>query len=62
MIDNAFEEKLAKYSPVPVVVVNSNGKVVRANDLIKRVFIYDELTGYDFFQLTGFRSEERRVG
>lgn len=58
MIDNAFEEKLAKYSPVPVVVVNSNGKVVRANDLIKRVFIYDELTGYDFFQLTGFKVED----
>ena len=58
MIDTAFEEKLVKYSPVPVVVVNSNGKVVRANDLIGTVFIYDELTGYDFFQLTGFKVDD----
>lgn len=58
MIDTAFEEKIVKYSPVPVVVVNSNGKVVRANDLIGTVFIYDELTGYDFFQLTGFKVDD----
>ncbi|MBR2546637.1 MAG: DHH family phosphoesterase [Eubacterium sp.] len=58
MIDTAFEEKLVRYSPVPVVVVNSNGKVVRANDLIGTVFIYDELTGYDFFQLTGFKIDD----
>lgn len=58
MIDTAFEEKMAKYSPVPVAIVNANGKVVRANDLIDKVFIYDDLIGYDFFQLTGFRIEE----
>ncbi len=58
MIDTAFEEKMARYSPVPFVVVNNNGKVVRANELINKVFIYDELTGYDFFQLTGFRVED----
>ncbi len=58
MIDTAFEEKMTKYSPVPVVVVNSNGKVVRANELMSNVFIYDELTGYDFFQLTGLKNEE----
>lgn len=58
MIDTAFEEKMTKYSPVPVVVVNSNGKVVRANELMSNVFIYDELTGYDFFQLTGLKNED----
>lgn len=60
MIDTAFEEKTAKYSPVPVVIVNINGKVVRANDLIRKVFIYDEIVGYDIFQLTGFKVEELR--
>ena len=60
MIDTAFEEKAAKYSPVPVVIVNINGKVVRANDLIRKVFIYDEIVGYDIFQLTGFKVEELR--
>ena len=60
MIDTAFEEKTAKYSPIPVVVVNINGKVVRANELIRKVFIYDEIVGYDIFQLTGFKVEELR--
>lgn len=60
MIDTVFEEKAAKYSPVPVVIVNINGKVVRANDLIRKVFIYDEIVGYDIFQLTGFKVEELR--
>lgn len=58
MIDTAFEEKMASSSPVPVIVVNSNGKVVRANDLIDNVFIYDDLIGYDFFQLTGLKLDE----
>lgn len=58
MIDTAFEEKLAKYSPVPVLVVNVNGKVVRANDLIGNVFVYDDIIGYDIFQLTGFKAED----
>lgn len=60
MIDSAFEEKSLKYSPVPVLIVNSNGKVVRANSLIDQVFVYDDLVGYDFFQLTGFRTEEMK--
>lgn len=58
MIDSAFEEKLLAYSPVPAVVINANGKVVRANSLINNVFVYDDLVGYDFFQLSGFRMEE----
>ena len=58
MIDSVFEEKLLTSSPVPAVVINANGKVVRANDLIGNVFIYDDLVGYDIFQLTGFRMDE----
>ena len=60
MIDSVFEEKRINCSPVPAIVVNGNGKVVRANDHIKEVFIYDDLIGYDFFQLTGFRVEDLR--
>ena len=60
MIDSVFEEKRINCSPVPAIVVNCNGKVVRANDHIKEVFIYDDLIGYDFFQLTGFRVEDLR--
>ena len=60
MIDSVFEEKRISCSPVPAIVVNCNGKVVRANDHIKEVFIYDDLIGYDFFQLTEFRVEDLR--
>ena len=49
---------MIEYAPTPSLVINSNGKVVRANDLIGQVFIYDDLIGYDIFQLTGFRIEE----
>lgn len=60
MINNSFEEKMIEYAPIPALVINNNGKVVRANDLIGEVFIYDDLIGYDFFQLTGFRIEEMK--
>lgn len=51
---------MIEYAPIPALVINNNGKVVRANDLIGEVFIYDDLIGYDFFQLTGFRIEEMK--
>ncbi len=60
MIDSVFEEKLIRYSPVPMAVVNAGGKVVRASDRINEVFVYDDIIGYDFFQLTGFRIEDLR--
>ena len=60
MIDPVFEEKVSNYMPMPVCVVNHNGKVVRSNANMKDVFVYDELTGYDFFALTGISSDELR--
>lgn len=60
MIDISFEEKMIEYSPIPAVVINTNGKVVRANQMISQVFIYDDIIGYDFFQLTGFRIDEMK--
>jgi len=60
MIDVSFEEKMIEYSPIPTVVINNNGKVVRANEEISKVFVYDDIIGYDFFQLTGFRIDEMK--
>ncbi len=60
MIDVSFEEKMIEYSPIPAVVINNNGKVVRANEEISKVFVYDDIVGYDFFQLTGFRIDEMK--
>ena len=58
MIDIRFEDKMMKYSPIPAVVINLKGKVVRANDKIGQVFVYDDIVGYDFFQLTGYKVDE----
>ena len=58
MIDSSFEEKIMKYAPIPAVIINAKGKVVRANSLINQVFVYDDLNGYDFFQLTGFKLDD----
>lgn len=58
MIDSGLEEKIIKCVPMPVCVVNQNGKVVRSNERIEDVFIYDELIGYDFFQLSGIKLDE----
>jgi c-di-AMP phosphodiesterase-like protein len=55
MAETNFEKKMTSYVPVPVCVVNDRGKVVGSNDHIDEVFIYDEITGYDFFALTGIK-------
>lgn len=48
-----FEE----FVPVPMCVVDSEGKVLSANSLIGDVFLYDEITGSDIFALTGIKYE-----
>ena len=55
MAETNFEKKMTSYVPIPVCVVNDKGKVVGSNDHIDEVFIYDEITGYDFFALTGIK-------
>ena len=44
MIDTAFEEKFGRFMPMPFLVVNSNGKIVRFNERIKEVFPFDAVT------------------
>lgn len=58
MNDGTFERKLIQSVPLPMCMVDSNGKVVKANSRINEVFIYDEITGSDFFALTGVKLEE----
>ena len=48
-----FEE----FVPVPMCVVDSEGKVLSANSLIGDVFLYDEIAGSDIFALTGIKYE-----
>lgn len=44
--------------PVPACTVDKNGKVTGANPLINRVFVYEDIVGYNFFTLTGVKREQ----
>lgn len=55
MSETLFGKLISSYIPLPMCIVNSNGKVVRANDHISEVFIYDGIEDADFFALTGIK-------
>ena len=44
--------------PVPACTVNPEGIVTAANPLIKNVFVYEDISGHNFFTLTGFKREQ----
>ncbi len=48
MSETLFGKLISSYIPLPMCIVNSNGKVVRANDHISEVFIYDGIEDADF--------------
>ncbi|MDD6191173.1 MAG: DHH family phosphoesterase [Firmicutes bacterium] len=56
-----IEELLSEYAPMPVCIVNSQGKVTRASSRITDVFKYDGIIDYDVFQLTGLKIQEIEV-
>lgn len=43
--------------PLPTCVVDTDGIVVRANPLIKNVFVYEDIAGSNFFTLTGVKRD-----
>ena len=55
MTETLFGKLISSYIPLPMCIVNSNGKIVRANDHISDVFIYDGIEDSDFFALTGIK-------
>ena len=50
-----IERLLAYYSPLPMCIVNAQGKVTRASKKIAEVFKYDGIIDYDIFALTGIK-------
>lgn len=54
---NRIEKLLCVCCPIPLCVIDANGKVSRANDKIDEVFIYDGISGTDIFQLTGIKHQ-----
>ncbi|MCI5722218.1 MAG: DHH family phosphoesterase [Firmicutes bacterium] len=52
---NIFDETMLKSLSIPMCVVDENGKILKANEHISDVFLYDSLEGTDFFVLTGIK-------
>ncbi len=44
--------------PMPACVVSKDGIVERANPLINNVFVYEEISGLNFFTLTGIKMDK----
>ena len=53
-MDNQYIRTL----PIPACTVDPDGIVSAANPLIKNVFVYEDISGYNFFTLTGFKREQ----
>jgi hypothetical protein len=43
--------------PVPTCLVGVDGNVIKANPLIKNVFVYEHIVGTNFFALTGVKRD-----
>jgi len=55
MAEKRIEKLLAAYVPIPMCIINSNGKVTRASGRIDEVFKYDGIKDADIFALTGIK-------
>lgn len=55
MAEKRIEKLLAAYVPIPMCIINSNGKVTRASGKIDEVFKYDGIKDADIFALTGVK-------
>lgn len=58
MYVSRIEKLLCAYSPLPLCILNPQGKVSRANAKIDEVFIYDGIRGADVFALTGIKYQD----
>ena len=41
--------------PLPICIINEQGKVIGASDQISQVFLYDDILDSDLFALTGVK-------
>lgn len=58
MIDKEIETSMTKYIPMPICVINCQGKVIEASERISDVFLYDGILGSDIFALTGIKNSD----
>ncbi|QIB67997.1 DHH family phosphoesterase [Aminipila butyrica] len=53
--EKRIEKILSAYVPLPMCIINTQGKVTRASDRIDEVFKYNGIQGADIFALTGIK-------
>ncbi len=53
-----MKKNYIKQMPIPACVVGNDGNVIKANPLMKNVFLYEDIEGMNFFALTGIRREK----
>ena len=58
MTSKNIDELFSEYVPLPLCVVDENGKIQSVSSKIGEVFLYDELEGSDIFALTGISKEQ----
>lgn len=58
MANMSNKKVISSYVPLPICVINRQGKVLSASDRINEVFIYDEIVDSDIFTLTGVKVAE----
>lgn len=44
--------------PIPACAVSPDGIITGANPLMKNVFVYEDIVGYNFFTMTGFKRDQ----
>ena len=58
MSEREMEKRISSYIPLPVCIINRQGKVLEASSKIGEVFLYDGIEEGDIFALTGIRTAE----
>jgi c-di-AMP phosphodiesterase-like protein len=56
--EKRIEKLLSAYVPIPLCIINMQGKVTRASNKIADVFKYDGIKDADIFALTGIKQAE----
>ena len=58
MSEREIEKRISSYIPLPVCIINRQGKVLEASSKIGEVFLYDGIEEGDIFALTGIKTAE----
>ena len=53
-MDNQYINSL----PIPACTVDPDGIISGANPFMKNVFVYEDIAGYNFFTMTGFKRDQ----